>query len=99
MTGHHSNDRFRTAVSNKWGAQGMMMLEYQLVGEETKRGDLEIYYPVAKKGINKNQNEDVKRLKAEGNRVIREVFCAIAELFKDVDGMVRFSYDVRDEDV
>jgi len=91
----HPSDRFNQAQRNGYGAQQNMTIEYQVIGEELKCGTFEVYMPVAK-GVG-NKKVDADKLRVEANGIIREIFCAFVECFKDVNGMVRFSHSFGDE--
>ena len=93
----HPSDRFHQAQRNGYGAQQSMTIEYQIIGEEMKGGTFDVYMPVAKGCGNKKIDADA--LRVDANRVLREVFCAVAELLKAADGMMRFSYSFGDEEI
>ena len=94
----HPSDRNNRAIKEGWGAQQSMMLEYQFIGEAPVRGELQIYFPVAKPGIQKRRDDSLQAAKQRGKATIREIFCAVAELMKDVEGMAKFVYDIPDEE-
>ena len=62
-----------------------------------KGGTFEVYMPEAK-GVG-NKKIDADALRVNANKVLREVFCAVAELLKSADGMVRFSYSFGDDEI
>ena len=94
----HPSDRNNRAIKEGWGAQQNMMLEYQFIGEAPVRGELQIYFPVAKPGIQRIEDDTLQAAKLRGKATIRQVFCAVAELLEDVEGMAKFVYDIEDED-
>ena len=87
--------KFTKAIKEKYGSQGTLKITYRLKDEHRKKVEIKQYIPVAKtKGQNKTE---LDRLKDEGNRLIREMSLAYAECFREVDGMVMFSYVLEDE--
>ena len=98
MTSKHPSDRNNRQIRNGWGAQQTMQLEYQFVGESVVRGELQIYFPVAKPGVQRPVDDSLQAAKQRGKATIRAVFCAVAELLKDVEGMAKFVYDIEDDE-
>ena len=94
MANKTAGARMRQAQKRGFGAQEKLKFSYQVVGEEMKRVVLEVYYPVAKGRGNAKKVQD---LRTEANDVIREMLLAFVECFKDVEGIVRFRYDIGDE--
>ena len=98
MPSKHPSDKNNRQIKNGWGAQQTMTLEYQFVNEPVVRGELQIYFPVAKPGIQRIEDDTLQAAKLRGKATIRQIFCAVAELLEDVEGMAKFVYDIEDEE-
>ena len=92
MTRNRRGDRFHQATEKGYGAQGTMLLRYQVIDSPPKKVSITVYHPVKKGNDPKRE-----KLKDAANLHIRKKFLEFVDYFKRLDGLVQVSHDLGDE--
>jgi len=88
-------ERLHQAQRYDYGVQRKFTVKYQVVGQSEKSLFVETYFPVARYGG--HIPDKIKLMRQKANEIIGELCRDFVESFRLVDGVVKFSHDLRDE--